>query len=391
MDSTQEGRLQQDLEDSNMERVKVQPRQDWERLLESQGCLYHSLGGPYWSENVGYRFSKREAQELEDATNALHEMCLRAADYAVRNDRLAQFGVPEKFRDMIAESWRAQGPTIYGRFDLRYDGCSPPKLFEYNADTPTSLLEASRLQERWRADLFGADGQFNTIEEQLIAAWQRVAAQHPVVYFSSVSGHSEDMGNVMFMRDMAARAGIDARFLFVEEVQWNPCERRFETPYGDVISTWFKLYPWEWIFDDQYGEYIQASSITCIEPAWKVLLSSKAILPILWELFPDHPNLLPAYFDTEKFGSSYVKKPVFGREGSNISIVQDGKIRSSVDGPYGLYPAVYQAVCTLPQFSQMYTLVGSWVIGGKAAGIGIRESVSMISENRSRFLPHVVQ
>jgi glutathionylspermidine synthase len=374
-----------------MERVKVQPRQDWERILESQGCLYHSLGGPYWSENVGYRFSKREVQELEDATNVLHDMCLRAADYAVQNDRLAQFGVPEKFRDMIAESWRAQGPTIYGRFDLRYDGRSPPKLFEYNADTPTSLLEASRLQERWRADLFGTDGQFNTIEEQLIAAWQRVAAQHPVVYFSSVSGHSEDMGNVIFMRDMAARAGIDARFLFVEEVQWNPYERRFETQYGDVISTWFKLYPWEWIFDDQYGEHIQVSSITCVEPAGKVLLSSKAIPPILWELFPDHPNLLPAYFDAEKFGSSYVKKPVFGREGSNISIVQDGKIRSSVDGPYGSYPAVYQAVCTLPQFSQMYTLVGSWVIAGKAAGIGIRESVSMISENRSRFLPHVVQ
>jgi len=359
--------------------------------LESQGCLYHSLGGPYWSENVGYRFSKHEARELEDATNALHEMCLEAADYAVRNDRLGQFGIPEKFRDMIAESWKAQGPSIYGRFDLRYDGCSPPKLFEYNADTPTSLLEASRLQDRWRADLFESGGQFNRIEERLTAAWREVGKRHPVTHFSSVSGHSEDMGNTIFMRDMAARAGIDARFLFVEEVRWNPCQRHFETPDGEKITTWFKLYPWEWIFDDQYGEYIQNTSITCIEPAWKVLLSSKAILPILWELFPGHPNLLPAYFDAEKFGASYVKKPVFGREGANISIVQGGEIASAVDGPYGGYPSIYQAVCPLPQFSRMYTLVGSWVIGGKAAGVGIRESVSMISENRSRFLPHVVQ
>jgi len=374
-----------------MERVKVQPRPNWERVLESQGCLYHSLGGPYWSENVGYRFSKREARELEDATNALHDMCLKAADYAVRNDRLGQFGIPEKFRDLIAESWRAQGPSIYGRFDLRYDGCSAPKLFEYNADTPTSLLEAARLQERWRAELFESDGQFNKIEERLTAAWREVGKRHPVVHFSSVSGHSEDMGNTIFMRDMAARAGIDARFLFVEEVRWNPCQRHFETPEGEKITTWFKLYPWEWIFDDQYGEFIPNSSITCIEPAWKVLLSSKAILPILWELFPDHPNLLPAYFDAEKFGSSYVKKPVFGREGANISIVQGGEIASAVDGPYGGYPSIYQAVCPLPQFSRMYTLVGSWVIGGKAAGVGIRESVSMISENRSRFLPHVVQ
>jgi glutathionylspermidine synthase len=374
-----------------MERIKVQPRPHWELVLEDQGCLYHSLGGPYWSEGVGYRFTKREAQELEDATNALHEMCLVAAEYVVRTDRLSQFGIPERYRDMIAQSWRAQGPTIYGRFDLRYDGTSPPKLFEYNADTPTSLLEASRLQKRWKADLFGADEQFNTVEERLIGAWRAVASQHPIVHFSSVSGHSEDMGNTVFMCDMARRAGIDARFLHVEEVRWNPCERHFETPEGERISTWFKLYPWEWIFDDHYGDFIQSGSMTCIEPAWKVLLSSKAILPILWELFPDHPNLLPAYFDPERLGSSYVRKPVFGREGANISIVQKGEIASSVDGPYGGYPAIYQAVCPLPQFSRMYTLVGSWVIGGTAAGIGVRESVSMISENRSRFLPHVVQ
>ncbi len=374
-----------------MERVKVRPRPNWERVLESQGCLYHSLEGPYWSENVGYSFSQREVCELENATNALHEMCLEAADYVIRHDRLAQFGIPERFRDMIAESWRAQGPSIYGRFDLRYDGTSAPKLFEYNADTPTSLLEASRLQAHWRADLFERGSQFNSIEERLVAAWRVVAKEHPVVYFSSVAGHSEDMGNSVFMRDMAARAGIDARFLFVEEVIWNPERIQFETPQGDQITTWFKLYPWEWIFDDQYGQFLRDGSLTCIEPAWKVLLSSKAILPILWELFPDHPNLLPAYFEPDKIGPSYVKKPLFGREGANISIVQEGHVASFVDGPYANYPSVYQAVCPLPRFSQLYTLVGSWVVGGRSAGIGIRESVAMISENRSRFLPHVVQ
>ena len=373
-----------------MERVKVKPRDNWERVVEAQGCLYHSLEGPYWSEEVGYRFTAREIQELEDATNELHEMCLQAADYVVRKDRLGDFGIPEKYREMVATSWRSRELSVYGRFDLRYDGTSPPKLFEYNADTPTSLLEASRLQQGWRTDLFQNAGQFNTIEERLIDAWRTVASRHPIVYFSSVSGHAEDMGNVFFMRDVAERAGIDARYIFVEEVRWNSSERRFETPEGDPISTWFKLYPWEWIFNDEYGDFMRSGSITCIEPAWKILLSSKAILPILWELFPEHPNLLPAYFDAERCGSSYVKKPIFGREGSNISIVRDGAVTSSVEGPYGTYPSVYQAVCPLPQFSRMYTLVGSWVIGGKAAGIGIRESVSMISENRSRFLPHVV-
>ena len=33
-----------------------------------------------------------------------------------------------------------------------------------------------------------------------------------------------------------------------------------------------------------------------IEPSWKLILGNKAILPLLWEMFPEHKNLLPAYF-----------------------------------------------------------------------------------------------
>ena len=45
-----------------------------------------------------------------------------------------------------------------------------------------------------------------------------------------------------------------------------------------------------------------------IEPVWKMMLSNKAILPVLWELFPGHPNLLPSFFDRQ--GGTYVKKPL---------------------------------------------------------------------------------
>jgi glutathionylspermidine synthase len=33
-------------------------------------------------------------------------------------------------------------------------------------------------------------------------------------------------------------------------------------------------------------------------------------------------------------------------------------------------------------------VVGSWIIGDEAAGIGIREDESPITKNTSRFLPH---
>jgi glutathionylspermidine synthase len=35
---------------------------------------------------------------------------------------------------------------LYGRFDLAYRGDGPPKLLEYNADTPTALFEAAVVQ-----------------------------------------------------------------------------------------------------------------------------------------------------------------------------------------------------------------------------------------------------
>ena len=36
----------------------------------------------------------------------------------------------------------------------------------------------------------------------------------------------------------------------------------------------------------------------------------------------------------------------------------------------------------------MHALVGSWVIAGKAAGIGMREDKNPITTNLSRFVPH---
>jgi glutathionylspermidine synthase len=37
-----------------------------------------------------------------------------------------------------------------------------------------------------------------------------------------------------------------------------------------------------------------------IEPIWKLILGNKALLPLLWEMFPNHPNLLPAYQESPK-------------------------------------------------------------------------------------------
>src|SRR5205085_9315425 len=71
----------------------------------------------------------------------------------VTANRFADLGITDpRVAEAVAESWhrRAELPSVYGRFDLRHDGDGPAKLLEYNADTPTSLVEAAspRSEER---------------------------------------------------------------------------------------------------------------------------------------------------------------------------------------------------------------------------------------------------
>jgi len=141
---------------------------------------------------------------------------------------------------------------------------------------------------------------------------------------------------------------------------------------------------------EEFGQYIQKTNTTWIEPSWKMILSNKAILPVLWKLFPGHPNLLETYFDDPQGMSSYVEKPLFSREGANITIIEDGLITSETKGEYGDEGFVYQQLQKLPNFNGNFPVLGSWIIGGQAAGMGIRETTSLITDNFSHFVPHAV-
>jgi glutathionylspermidine synthase len=126
-----------------------------------------------------------------------------------------------------------------------------------------------------------------------------------------------------------------------------------------------------------------------IEPAWKMILSNKAILPILWDLYPDCPYLLPAYFDGGRL-TDYVKKPILSREGANIELMQAGELLQQTAGDYGKEGYIYQQLFKLPVYDGCYPVVGSWIIGQEPAGIGIREAGNLVTDNLSRFVPHLI-
>ncbi len=373
-----------------MERIAAKPRADWVRQVESVGMHYHSLDdGPYWDESAYYRFSPAEIDELERATYALDKMCLEAVAYVVDNRRFDRFDIPEAFHDFVVRSWESDERTVYGRFDLVYDGHGAPRLLEYNADTPTALLEAAVVQWYWLKECHPDADQFNSIHERLIEAWRAVAEYGPGrVTFASLAGNVEDFMTVNYMRDTAAQAGLDTAYLTVENIGWDSGRRNFVDLNGQELATVFKLYPWEWLLTDRFAPHLLEGTARWLEPAWKMLLSNKAILPVLSELFPDSPYLLQTSFIP--LCDSYVRKPVRGREGANLALVVGGRVEASTPGPYGDQPCVYQEWHALPCFDGNYPVIGSWMVDGYACGIGIREDRTPLTRDTSRFVPHLM-
>lgn len=377
-----------------MKRIQNPVRNGWQKTVESQGMVYHTADDvPYWDESAYYQFSEKEVDTLETATTELHKLCLDAVQHVIDHKLYDQLHIPAAAIPLIEHSWNNETPAIYGRFDLAFNGEGQPKMLEYNADTPTSLLEASVIQWYWQQDCFKSADQFNSIHEKLIAKWAELTE-----YLKSNTLHLgymdtyEDFMTVSYLADTAVQAGLKAKTIVMNQIGWDSKDNTFIDEDFLAMKNIFKLYPWEWLMKDQFGLNIAQTMETTfwLEPAWKMILSNKGILPILWELNPGHPNLLEAHYEPSKL-PWHVKKPFYSREGANISINTELEELASTDGKYGEEGYIYQDLALLAKFDGNYPVLGSWIIDGEAAGIGIRESTNLITNNTSRFVPHIIK
>lgn len=374
-----------------MNRILTTPRNNWQQRLEELGFGFHSLEDAYWDESAYYEFSRAETDNLEKATGELWEMYLEAVEHVISKNLFFKFQIPEWFRKPITDSWENDAPSIYGRFDLGYDG-NQIKLLEFNADTPTSLFEGSVVQWYWLKDKFPENDQFNSIHEKLVEYWKylRPYLSCDFVHFASLT-NIEDVTTVEYMRDCASQAGLETQFISVQDIGWAEEIKEFIDENREVMQVIFKLYPYEWILAEEFGKHVAANlhKTQWIEPAWKMLASSKAMLPMLWELFPNHPYLLESYFEPRHL-VSYAKKPLYSREGANISLFRNYRPVEENSGNYGKEGYIYQQLFDLPNFNGNFPVIGSWIVGQEPAGIGVRESVNLITNNQSRFVPHLI-
>ena len=390
-----------------MKRVTTIPRDNWQQKVEAVGLIFHTPAAedgpqpdrPYWDESAAYVFSASEIDRLEVAGNTLQEMCLAAAQHIIDRKRYAELNIPAEAIPAIEWAWENEPPSIYGRFDVAYTGVDPPKLLEYNADTPTSLLEAAVVQWSWLEEQHPNADQFNSIHERLIAKWQDVAPYlSKPVYFAGLE-NAEDQLTLAYLCDTATQAGIPTRSILIEDVGWNAERLAFVDLEERQIFSIFKLYPWEMMLQEEFSAAMLSTykDMRWIEPIWKMLLSNKGLLPVLWELYPNHELLLEAYFDGDRRSErlkSYVRKPLHSREGSNITIVRDGQTIASSGGPY-TGPQVVQALAPEAAFddnlrpgAKRYPVCGLWMVDQRCCGMGIRESGDLITGNLSSFVPH---
>ncbi len=385
-----------------MRRIAIDERPDWRATAERYGFRFHTIAGePYWDESAYYAFTLEQIErDIEEPTVAIHTMAMALVAEIVDSDALLErLAIPQPYWEFVRASWRDNHPHLYGRLDFAYDGHGPAKLYELNYDTPTSLYEAAFFQWVWleeqiaRGALARGSDQFNAIQEALVEAFGYIApGLAKPVYFSAVRESLEDQGTIAYLRDCAEQAGIETKLIAIEDIGLSE-DGRYTDLDDYVIQTLFKLYPLEYLFEERFGPALPASGIQLIEPAWKSILANKGILPLLWERYPEHPNLLPARFVDDAstpVEEGWVRKPFFSREGTNVSIALPDGTRFASDGPDDAGPWIEQRYHALPDFAGNFPLVGSWVVADRAAGLGIREDRTRITQDSSRFVPHVI-
>ncbi|CAF3707941.1 unnamed protein product [Rotaria sp. Silwood1] len=347
------------------------------------------------------------------ASNEIHRMFIEATQRVMNDDELmAHCGIPQVFWSRIRYSWaNHRHLEMSGRLDLAFNG-EQLKVFDYNADSTSALFECSVIQQKW-AEAVQLESTFLPgfqMHRALVYNWKHMNIKSRVHLL--INNDPEEMLTGLYMQQVMNEAGIDTKLCrMTDDLYWK--DGKIEDSDGRLVTTVWKLWMWDTIFNDYFntqkergldvdnnthwiptnGEHPHLSDIflndqiQVIEPLWKVITSNKALLPILWSMYPNHPYLLRSEWtvtDTLK-RSGYVKKPIVGCCGQNITLYNndDETVIDETMGNYRNRNCIYQELFHLTYFNGYYCIFGSWILHGHFTGFCVYEDQKLITNAKS--------
>jgi len=378
--------------------------------LEKLGFTWHtdSDNTDYVSSNLVV-ITPQEAEAYYQATNELYDMFVEAGEYVIENDLFHEVGIPFNLIELIKETWESDVHWhLYGRFDLAggIDG-KPIKLIEFNADTPTALIEKAVVQ--WallKQNGLEEEAQFNFVYEALRDNFKRVVTLQEDVsnfeelydgwkfLFSSIAGSDEEENTVRLMQHIATEVGYDTEFAYVDEIDFDENGIFYN---DEKFELWFKLIPWEDIAIQEpdlavlLTQIVKNKEAIIFNPAYTLMFQSKGFLKILWDLYPNHPLLLETSFEPLE-GKKQVKKPIFGREGGDVAILDENgeTIEEQRAKEYDNHKMIYQEYTELPTDTKGNSYQPGVFFAYEACGVGFRKG-SKIINNMSKFVGHIIE
>ena len=351
-----------------------------------------------------------EVGGFKQAAADLYRLALAAADQIAAKGLWEEAGIPDVAVPLVDHSLkRERNQHLLGRFDFAGGlGLAPLKMLEFNADT-CSLLPETDLVQSWQKEQLGSKyrrySQFNELMPALIRRFREVLEQYPdkepAILLSSM-GHEEDWLNLEVVALAAKTAGFtEVQQMILDKVIFSPEEGIFVEVGPDNFRRydfWFKMIPWEFIAYEEpelmnlLTGIVQRDLAVVLNPAFSMLLQSKAIMKFMYDLEPHHPHLLPTTLVRSSLAAgSYVRKPVFGRMGENVSLYL-GRERpaASNEGDYGDFPPVFQAFAELDKDEDGDIYQPSVFWSGEASALCFRRQDDLLIDDDAEFIGHIV-
>ncbi len=351
-----------------------------------------------------YMISESAYEKLKSATDELHNMFTHATDYVFQHPKLLEkFGLPASIIPRIQKSWNnRQSQLITSRFDFALSE-KGLKVYEYNCDSASCYMEAGKIQGKWARHLGVTDGidAAKGLFRDLVEAW-RDCEVTDIIHVLQDHDAEEDY-HALFMKTAIEAAGYECvRIVGLESLKWNKEGIIVDEQENPVKWVW-KTWAWETAIDQlraetDHADLLHANSeqegktprladvllreeIKVFEPLWTLIPSNKAILPVLWKLFPNHPLLLNTSYELndDLIKTGYVIKPIVGRCGANIQLIDKNKnILANKEGNFFEREQIYQQLFALPKIENYYVQISTFTSAGSYAGAATRVDTDMI-------------